>query len=62
MDPSRTKECAEVVKLAGASDHDVKSFELLKGYVREAQREYFNAVLSYMLAVMPSHCISVVLG
>ena len=62
MDHSRAKERAEVVKLAAASDHDVKSFELLKGYVREAQREYFSAVLSYMLAVMSSHCASVVLG
>ena len=42
MDRSRAKERAEVVKLAAASDHDVKSFELLKGYVREAQREYFS--------------------
>ena len=45
MDRSRTKECAEVVKLAAASDHDVRSFELLKGYVREAQREYLNVLI-----------------
>ena len=37
MDPSYAKERAEIVKLSAASD--AKSLELLKGYVREAQRE-----------------------
>ena len=37
MDPSYANERAEIVKLAAASD--AQSLELLKGYVREAQRE-----------------------
>ena len=61
MDRSRTKERAEIVKLAAASDRDAESLQLLKGYVREAQREYFSAVLSYMLTAALSCCTSVVL-
>ncbi|TFK85570.1 heme peroxidase [Polyporus arcularius HHB13444] len=36
LDPSNAKYCAEVTRLAGATD--AKSLELLRGYVREAQR------------------------
>ena len=38
LDATRTKEHAEVVRLAGAKD--AASRESLRGYVREAQRTY----------------------
>lgn len=40
------KERAEVIKLAGASDND--SLNLLRGYIREAQREFSSSTKKNM--------------
>ncbi|KAI0713138.1 heme peroxidase [Cerioporus squamosus] len=43
LDPSHAKDRAEVIRLAGAND--AKSLELLRGYVREAQRKSYVSLL-----------------